>query len=234
LNLLIRLQLARDDFTPRWEAILHATSRHPVIISGNGFFSPCPASLGTDAPCANNPPLININGTTIVYSNADHRTFNSSRPISGTNQPLITPRDDLYRPTANIAQTILAAVRIDLGNPSRNNFFLNRSVLNTTLFGTFPANKLLNLNVSSSILYDANVNSGMLPLAVGGPAHIQVLYLCQLQQLKSYGSLVISVLVATLSMFSAGWAFFMLVAGFFAERANKAGALITFQAFRTR
>lgn len=141
--------------------------------------------------------------------------------------PLIQPQDDIYPPISNLVQALLAVLRIDLGNASPNNFFLNQSALDTTLFSTFPANKSLNLDTLPSLFYDANVNpdrhglQGMLPLTMEGPANIKVLYLCQLQRLKAPGPLIISVLVATLSMSMSGWAFFIFVASKLAERHNK-------------
>jgi hypothetical protein len=156
-----------------------------------------------------------------VFSNADHITFDGFLPISDTNQPLIPSNSDLYRPVINLAQTILAAVRIDLGNPSPNNFILHPSTLNATLFSTFPASNLL--NASASVLYQANVRpdlygiQGSLPLTLEGPANIQVVYSCQFQQRKAPGSAFISVLVATLSMFSTGWGLCMFLAAYLAE-----------------
>jgi len=221
------MQIARDDFTPRWDAILYATrNNYPIIISGNGFISPCPASLGRNATCAINPPHFSINSTTIVFGNSHYSTFDSSLSASN-NTPLIQARDDIYPPISNMVQTLLAALRIDLGNPSPNNFFLNQSACDTTLYSTFPANKSLNLDALPSRLYDANVNpdrhglQGMLPLTMQGPANIQVLYLCQLQRLKAPGPLIISVLVATLSMFMSGWALFIFIASKLAERRHK-------------
>jgi hypothetical protein len=221
-----RMQLARDDFTPRWDAILRANNQqYPIIISGNGFHPPCPASLGNDALCANTPPRFDINSTTIVYANASYAAYDGLDPISNTNQPLITYDSDLYRPVVNFAQTIIAAVRIDLGNPSPNNFFLNPSVLNVSLNSTFPANGLVNL--STSKLYEANArpntteNQGTLPLTVEGPANIQIVYTCRFQQGKAPGSAFVSVLVATLSMFTTGWSLFMLLMAHLAGRGGQ-------------
>ena len=235
------MQLASDDFTPRWDKILYATSnKYPIIISGNGFISTCPASLGRNASCAINPPHFFINSTTIVFGDSHYSTFDSSQSASPNNTPLIQPQDAIYPPLYNLVQTLLAALRIDLGNASPNNFFLNQSALHTTLYDTFPANKSLNLDALPSLLYDANVNPqqyglhDLYPLTMEGPASIQVLYLCQLQQLKAPGALVISVLVATLSMSMSGWALFIFIASKMAERHNKRieGARITIQAPR--
>ena len=201
-----------------------------VIMSGNGFFSPlCPASLSSDASCANNAPHFDINGTTIIFGNNSVATFDASLPISGHNHPLIT--DNLYPAVVNLARTIHAAVRIDLGNPSPNNFFLNPSALNATIINTFPATP--RLNSSASLLYDANAHpehhgfQGMLPLTVEGPANIRAVYPCRLQQQKSPGQAFISVLVATLSMSASAWALFMFFASCWTKRGDETGGTIT-------
>jgi hypothetical protein len=197
--------------------MLSTPGRFPVIISGNGFFPLCPASLGTDATCANKPLPVSISNVTVMYANGNHSTYDTSLPISDTNRPGVIY--DIYPPLTNFAQTIVAAVRIDLGNPSPNNFMLNPSVLNATIVDIFPANNLTTASASS--LYEANANpdrrtQGMLPLTVAGPADIQVLYTCQFRQRKSLAQVFISVLVATLSMFSAGWAVFTFFASYYA------------------
>ena len=139
--------------------------------------------------------------------------------------------DDMYPAASNLARTIHAAVRIDLGNPSPNNFILNPFALDATITSTFPATP--RLNSSASLLYDANTHpelyglQGMLPLAVEGPASIRVVYPCRLQQKKSAGQAFISVLVATLSMSASGWALLMFVASYWTKSGDEAGGLIT-------
>jgi len=219
------ITLAGVDLTNRMDAMILATNQHgAIIVSGQGFYPPCPASLGIDASCANNPPPVNINLTTIVSPKGDFWVFNSSLPISENNRPIITM--ETFSSVSNLIQTILASVKIDLGNPSRNNFLLNPSVLNRTLVSQFRATGLL--NASESELYKANVQPELyqiqdeFPLNVEGSAKIQVVYSCRLQQKRSAGKAAISVLVATLSMFSSGWALFTLTATYWTKRGNDA------------
>jgi hypothetical protein len=217
---LVRFFLTGLDIKRRWERWFQVTNHTaPVLMSGNGFFPLCPASLGIGALCANRPPSINIGRVTIVYSDGA-TTFVTSPPVSGTSKLLIP--EDMYGPVANTVQTILAAARIDLGNPSPNNFLLNPSVLSETIFRTFPATD--HLDISASVFYqtvDSYQHQGILPLTVEGPASMRVVYACRLQRMKAPGPVFVSTLVATLSMFSSGWALFTLFAGYWSKRGSE-------------
>jgi hypothetical protein len=222
--------LAMNDSRAIWEAMVAALPlQYPVSLSGHGIFDPCPASMGTSAPCANSIQSINVNATTFIYANYTRITFDSSVPLSDTNQPQFVHMD-IYRPLINIAEMLIAAVRIDLGNPSPNNFLLHRSALNATLYSIFPASSLMNASMTS--LYDAIIHpelynmGGMLPLTMAGTANIQTLFLCHLQQLKASGPLVISVMVATLSILITVWALIIKAASFLIA---SPGALMTFE-----
>ena len=218
------MKLAASDFQPVWDAVL-GTAETPVILSGRVWSAPCPASLGTAERCANDPHPINIDRITSVFPNGSFNKYDASLPISDTNKPLI--KVDWYPRIANLIQVIVAAIRIDLGNPSPNNFILHPSALNRTLADTFPAAELP--NSAGSLLYEANVHperygiEGMLPLTLGGPAKIQVVFPCRFLQQKAFGGLFISVLVATLSMFSSGWALFIFSAGLWVRRGDENG-----------
>ena len=138
--------------------------------------------------------------------------------------PLAPPQIVAYPAIYNLLQTIHASVRIDLGNPSQNNFFLNLSMVEDTLFST--VNSTNSTNPTNSTLYFSVTNQSDLEkriatLTPGGPATIQVLYQCRLQQAKSIGSAIISVLVATLSMFSTAWAIFMFASSEYAEHVRE-------------
>ncbi|KAF8889655.1 hypothetical protein BD779DRAFT_1671768 [Infundibulicybe gibba] len=63
--------------------------------------------------------------------------------------------------------------------------------------------------------------SDFIPMNLTGPASVQVVYLCRYQQRKSLPQATISVIVATLSMFSGGWAVFMLIATCIVKRRYK-------------
>jgi hypothetical protein len=124
---------------------------------------------------------------------------------------------------------VYAAIRVDLGNPSLNNFILNPSALNGTIFETFPVTPYnqAQSSTTSTLYYQWHNPSpalqAYLPINMSGPAQIEVAYPCRFQQRKPLGSLVVSVLVATLSMFSSAWAVFILAATTFAKRSDSTG-----------
>jgi len=162
-----------------------------------------------------------------MYPGSLTKQFDSSRPIDSHNY--LTPyilNDDIEIPFYNLLQTVYAAIRVDMGNPSMNNFILNPSALNLTIYEKFPATA--NQDETTSTFYDQssgnNPKSDLhLPINVPGPAQIQVVYTCRTQQRKSLGSLITSVLVATLSMFSIAWAAFISAATAFVKRTDPAG-----------
>jgi hypothetical protein len=112
---------------------------------------------------------------------------------SGGEQILIN--NDTEGIIANVIQTVDAAVRVDLGNPSPNNLLLSTFVIGEAItasflqtFPTFPT--LLN----ESLLYSTLVGDGyaestapttgslLLPLAVTGPAVLDGVYFCRFQR----------------------------------------------------
>jgi hypothetical protein len=231
----VRFNLSASDFQPVWEAVLEAADM-PAIISGRIFSTPCPASLGVADPCAIKPHPIHIDRVTTVFPNGSFNSFDAYLPPSNTNKQLI--KFEWTARISNLIQVIVASIRIDLGNPSPNNFFLHPSALNGALSSIFPP--IGPTNSTDSLLYQANVHpeiygiQGMIPLTLAGPAKIQVVFLCRFQQRKAFGSLFISVLVATLSMFASGWALFMLLAGIWVKRSSETGKtrhLICFQLY---
>ncbi|KAJ7244100.1 hypothetical protein C8J57DRAFT_1556116 [Mycena rebaudengoi] len=111
------------------------------------------------------------------------------------------------------------ALRLDLGNPSPNNFLLNTSVIPATLFPSFPGapgladnrSRLYAALTGNPLEQSYNITK-LLPLSAPGPAVQDIVYLCRFQRAKSPSKGFISVLVATLSMFSSGWALYVAVA----------------------
>ncbi|KAJ7135816.1 hypothetical protein C8R44DRAFT_976599 [Mycena epipterygia] len=204
--------LSSTDVASRIFTLAQATNgTSPVIISLQIDFPFCPAALGRIAACAVNIPQFNISNAFVSYSNL---TFQQDF----TGQPLTDYAHDAF---ANIIQTMYAAIRIDLGNPSPNNFLLNTTVIPDTIFATFPAiagapdvystsDEYANL-IGTSVNTDFNI-TGLLPLTVAGPATMEVVYLCRFQQRKAPAQAFIAILVATLSMFSSGWAIFLVLA----------------------
>ncbi|KAF8916363.1 hypothetical protein CPB85DRAFT_1250803 [Mucidula mucida] len=61
----------------------------------------------------------------------------------------------------------------------------------------------------------------ILPLNVSGPAVARVAYACRYQRRKAPGSLIVSVLVATLTMSSSIWAVFMLLTTAWVKRRDR-------------
>ena len=187
-------------------------------------------SLGLNASCAINPPQFNIFTAAIVFPNSTIHYYDSRAPLDPTWNPWVFDNDSesvIY----NLIQAVYASVRIDLGNPSLNNFFLYPAAMNNTISPTFPITPANGEAFSYSSLY-ATLSSPFpwlqqnLPVKLSGPATIQVVYPCQFLQRKGPGAFVISVLVATLSMFSTGWAAFMFIAATLAKRHNPAGSFI--------
>jgi hypothetical protein len=184
-------------------------------------------SLGLAALCSISPPKLVITSAATVYPNATILQFDNSYPIDPVDNPYVLDAD-LERPFSNLLQAVYAAIRIDLGNPSLNNFILNPLALNATIFEKFPVtayNQDLFSTMSTLYYRWRNPDPSLqkyLPVTVSGPAQIQVVYPCRFQQPKPLGSLIVSVLVATLSMFSSAWAVFILVATAFAKRTDPA------------
>ncbi|KAG8990857.1 hypothetical protein FRB94_013032 [Tulasnella sp. JGI-2019a] len=107
---------------------------------------------------------------------------------------------------ANAMQFLLAVTRLDMSNVLSNNFLAHLDVINATI------------QSPSRLYYDLMYRNGTLRLDTSRPAVIASQYLCHFPQRKSLGSAIISVLVATLSMFGSGWAAFLLVATYFEKR----------------
>ncbi|TFK33344.1 hypothetical protein BDQ12DRAFT_615411 [Crucibulum laeve] len=219
-------QNAGNDISQRLvDALIFSNDSTPVGLSLRIEFLPCPASLG-NASCAINKPAYNISLSASQYANGMVFQNSLSDPISMNNPQIIdnVTSDAL----ANLIQTIYASVRLDLGNPSPNNFIVHPEVTSKTLVETFPLTRNTPTPFVSGLYQfwtqPSEEFSKFLPVKMGGPANVQVVYLCRFQQQKPIGQLLVSVLVATLSMFSSAWAAFMLVATAIAKRRDDNGA----------
>ncbi|KAJ7654559.1 hypothetical protein DFH06DRAFT_1092796 [Mycena polygramma] len=200
----------------------------PTIISFQADFPWCPPAFGRDAPCALQVPPVNITSIFEYIPSKGSRQFDSTEPLSDSNQPLVT--NDTSAIISNLVQSAYAAVRFDLGNPSPNNFLLNTSmipeIINASFPQTFPglANESLLYTVlvggTNAVSQEAASHNiqGLLPLTLPGPAVIDGVYLCRFKRTKSPGSAFLSVLVGTLSMFSSAWAIFLGVAAGLVKR----------------
>ncbi|KAG8997702.1 hypothetical protein FRB94_007498 [Tulasnella sp. JGI-2019a] len=157
--------------------------------------------------------------------------------VYGVNGNAVGPLTGDYSLAINNAmQTMLAAVRIDLGNVLPNNFLVNRSseLIAKTIAPSMPAPGATKATNTTSVLYGdltaARDSSNYSPVKVGNngsgtvaPSQISVEYQCRVEQRKSPGSIFISVAVATMTLFKSGWAVLLLVLTFLARRGEPEG-----------
>jgi hypothetical protein len=214
----VRLQTATLDLGGRtFNALLTSNYTSPVAVSVQVDITPCPMSLGSSAECGLAAPNFTISSAAVVMSNVSF--FQNTAP-----EPVTVLDDNIKLPISNLLQTVYAIIRVELGNPSPNNFVLHPNVTDSIIVSKFPATPLnQGGDALVSGLYQEWTNPDpetkrYLPVSVSEPANIQVVYPCRFQQQKTPSQLFISVLVATLSMFSTGWAVFMVLAVYFAKR----------------
>ena len=219
----IRLQAASIDLGGRtYNALLTSNYTSPVAVSLQADITPCPMSLGSSAACGLATPNFTISSAGVVMSNL---SFSQDTPPD----PVTVLDDNVKLPISNLLQTVYAIIRVELGNPSPNNFILHPNVTDSIIVSTFPVTPLNHgWEALVSVLYQVWTNPDpetkkYLPVTVSGPANIQVVYPCRFQQQKTPGQLFISVLVATLTTFSTGWAVFMVLAAYFAKRKGPSG-----------
>jgi len=171
----------------------------------NGTYCPRGYASHENTTCTQVPPILDVHGSLKIWSQL---TDGSVPPVN----------QNYTIPIHNMMQVMLAAVRIDIGNTRpQNNFIVNPSVLNSTVRvpASLPNNSKLKTNYifqpfSVPSIFPPNVDTSR-------PAVFNVLYQCRTTRIKDGGSVFISVLVATLSIFSSIWAGFMLVAAMAAK-----------------
>lgn len=227
----LRAQIAAQDIGLRMSSVLGSTSGGPVALSVQADFNPCPASFGPTAPCAVQKPEFNITFAASIHANTSLTQHTSLEPTHSVFNPEVLD-DNTLGPVSNLIQMVYAAVRIDLGNPSPNNFILHYSspgLVNNTLVTSFPetpqaSGTLALLPMGLATPRIIHIEEELSRVDVTGPAEIQVVYLCRFQRMKSTGQVFISVLVATLSMFSSGYAAFMFGATYLAKRDRRGGS----------
>ena len=233
LNIIPRLSSATQDLGTRvYNALLFSNQSSAISFSAQVDFKYCPMSFGLNASCAINPPQFDIFFAAIVFPNSTIRYYDSRLPLDPVWNPWVLDNDTELA-VYNILQTVYAAVRIDLGNPSLNNFILYPAAMNNTIYPTFPITPANGEAFSNSTLFSIlntpfpglQPNLPPLTLFFFGPATIQVVYPCQFQQHKAAGALFRSVLVATLSMFSTG-SVYMILATTIAKRRDPAGLFV--------
>jgi hypothetical protein len=219
----IRLKTSTLDLGGRGlNALLTSNYTSLIAVSLQADITPCPMSLGSSAACGLTTPNFTISSAAVVMSNLS--VFQDTAP-----EPITVLNDDVKLPVFNMLQTVYAIIRVELGNPSPNNFILHPNITDSIIVSKFPATPL-NQGGDALIsgLYQEWTNPDpetkkYLPVTVSGPANIQVVYPCRFQRQKTPGQLFISVLVATLATFSTGWAVFMVLAVYFAKRRGPSG-----------
>ncbi|KAF9522554.1 hypothetical protein CPB83DRAFT_96744 [Crepidotus variabilis] len=156
----------------------------------------CPASSGT-AECAQKLPSFKATVSNWVRP---------PRPLDSKT----------HAPLHNFIQTMYAWLRVELGIDSSNNFLLHREALPNVI--------IQGRNLTLYSVLEERWLWGQLPYNVSSLPIIEAEYLCKYQQLKSPGTLIISVLVAVLSMFSSGWAFYLFIISSLAKRSRGANS----------
>ncbi|KAG8868066.1 hypothetical protein FRB98_003795 [Tulasnella sp. 332] len=144
------------------------------------------------------------------------------------------PLGDNSAATVNAMQAVLALALLDVGNIYPNNiiYFDNITTLNATIASGFSIQGAPGSPRVPSTFYTVLSNPNMYTwnataVDIPPPAVISTEYLCRFSQRKSAGQLFVSVLVATLSMFSSGWAAFILVSAYFEKRRYQQRSRIT-------
>ncbi|KAF7332410.1 hypothetical protein MKEN_00122800 [Mycena kentingensis (nom. inval.)] len=216
----------------------------PEVISFAAQFPYCPPSAS--AGCATpDPPSLNIASTTEITGAGSQEkisTYVASKPSGGFNIPLLDLNNDTYglaHVASNTVQSLWAALRLDLGIHSANNFLLNTSVIPRAIASSFPAPSSLSPTAilqlqNESYLYSVLVGDGyyarmqndssfdgipaLLPLTAPGPAVLDSVYLCQIQQMKSAGSVFVGVVAGTYTMFMTAWQILVFVLAFWWKR----------------
>lgn len=131
-------------------------------------------------------------------------------------------------PVINMFQAVHAAVRLDLGNALPNNMFTNTTYVLAANQTILPERTLLQPAVggqgsvayqAASILYsDLTRDVFLLPVNGSQRSTLAVPFMCSSSTRKEWGSIIVSVFVATVTMLGTGWSSIRLVATYFAKR----------------
>ncbi|KAG8987522.1 hypothetical protein FRB94_003610 [Tulasnella sp. JGI-2019a] len=191
---------AFEDFTSIPGPLLLSAEALPI-----GEYPPwwcTPSFFNTNSTCGTAVPPISLYARNL-YDATGKTVSNATLPTN-------------YNLTINNAmQTMLAAIRIDLGNILPNNFLVHRTpdVIGRTISSTIPIKSFQ--PTPTSLLYTLIANgdswlNGHAGLANINPnsvtrSQITLQYQCQVKQKKSAGSIFIAVTVATLTLFNNGW-----------------------------
>ncbi|KAJ3525909.1 hypothetical protein NMY22_g10384 [Coprinellus aureogranulatus] len=225
VNLMQMVALGSSDIAYRaWSAFLATNRTGLVTMSFTAVNEFCPASIGmvnTTLPpssCAMGVPRFKITALNAVNASLDLMQQSSRDPP--TVDPQFALDDTFGPPILNMLQLSLAAFRIDLGNPSPNNFLTYPEALNRTLAPVFPSvplspsmpSQLYDHLHQQSLLFQSGSASAFDAFRIPGPSIVQTVYVCKLLKRKDAANLIVSVFVATAGMFTTGWALFISIA----------------------
>jgi hypothetical protein len=203
----------------------------------------CPPSIVTRndtwALCADETPQLNATAVNSVYADLE---------LTQQDSFSLPAYEMFHAPNNNLLHLVLAAVRIDLGNPSPNNFSIHPrrltkapAAVETPPVGSVESGLYTylatQLRVSTAEGDDRpaasvfepwgfsgyNSDSAFDVFHVPGPSVLQTVYACRLLRRRSTGNLTVTVFVATAGMFTSSWAFFIFMARYFADRQKGSG-----------
>ncbi|KAG8996685.1 hypothetical protein FRB94_011584 [Tulasnella sp. JGI-2019a] len=185
-------------------------SSGPLLVSGEAL------PIGGYPPWWCTPSLFKTNSTCGIAVPPISLSLRNLYDATGIPILNTTTLPTNYNITINNAmQTILAAIRIDLGNILPNNFLVHRTpdVIGSTISPTIPIQgfqtpqtRLYTL-IANSTWLNGHEGLGTLNPDSVSPSQITLEYQCRLKQRKSAGTLFVDVTVATLTLFKSGWGF---------------------------
>lgn len=118
--------------------------------------------------------------------------------------------------TLHNLNSLLAAVRLDLGNVSPNNIFTNMTALRNTVFLSTISTH------TSQVLNGTGYNSlAQLPVTPMPQVVANVNYLCSRAKLKNFATLISAVFASTATELLAVWGVLSLVAGHLARKHDR-------------
>jgi hypothetical protein len=127
----------------------------------------------------------------------------------------------------NVLQVFHSAVRLDIGLDLPNNVLTNSSMLNVSISDLIepknePQTKLYQRLITGNLSY---------PIAHVDRSTINTSFTCAFKFIKPWPELLVTVLVATSSMFTTGWAIIMAVAGYFVKDQDGLYVLVNLGSF---
>ena len=181
-----------------------STAAYTFVDSVTTVFCPQAVAGQPDWPCNGE---VNLTNHTVTFAAAmgANGLFNN---IVGGETAIDSPALE------NLFQVLYAAVRLDIGYVLSNNVLTNSAA--------FDAAININTGTDNPTLLRDRLDPAKAqityPLTSRGLAILDLSYECTYKYRKSAAEILISVLVATASLFASGWAFMMLAAGYFAGK----------------